>query len=175
MILTTDIELYDSNFWPEPERLPPPTKPLRIAPYSAYTNANPIKLSHIKTKDLLTRRKKAAISALKFFTHNKPIASSNKPHCGIAPDQEKNFTQLAAMRYRAYDDGGVLGSFDLSADLGVGNCKEKSAICYAALVSSSYLIDDSNVTMIVDAKNESSGGLDHQFVVITDRKIAWGR
>ena len=109
---------------------------------------------------LMKRRKRAAGSAIKFFTDVKEVRSANNPFDMLSKTAKDDFYRLRGMTQNT-----IVGTFRVTAHTGMGNCDEKGRICYAALSCNPLLLNTSEVTLC------SAVGYDHVFVIVSDGAI----
>jgi len=112
-------------------------------------------------KDLMKKRRRAGQASLRFFSEIKGIKSANNPFAFLSEDQKDDFYDVQ----RPKMDGTIVGSFDVSATCGMGNCDEKGRICYSSLISNPTLLGNSYVSLV------SAIEYDHVFVVVADIAI----
>ncbi|MCK5819129.1 MAG: hypothetical protein KAH18_07715 [Psychromonas sp.] len=111
-------------------------------------------------------RKHAAESALRFFRDIKSVKSTNSflPwNCASVEDQ------YLIKSYRKHNPYTIRNRMWLATMTGVGNCIEKSAICYCSLFANPLIINNSVVTLV------RISHLDHAFVIISDAPMEVGQ
>ncbi len=104
-------------------------------------------------------RKHAAQVALKFFKEIAPIKSSTSANPKVRG------TEMDWEIIKAYRNNGpvsIMSSIKNALNTGLGNCGEKTAICYASLSCNPTLLTNSFVTILYVINT------DHQFIAITD-------
>lgn len=109
---------------------------------------------------VMKSRKKAAESALKFFTDIRQVKSANNPFAFLSTAQINDF-----YAHRNDSPDTIMDRFNASAISGIGNCDEKGRMCYAALHGNPRLAGNSQVTLC-EAVN-----YDHVFVIIADGAV----
>ncbi len=131
-------------------------KKLKSEKYS--TGIRPLKdWKHVAEIRKLQDRKHAATSALKFFKDIVPVKNANivNPFASITTLDDKN--------YQRTTNCSVIQLFENAARTRVGNCSEKVAICYAALLRNPIIIRHSYVTIC------HSHAFNYEFIMIYDK------
>ncbi len=120
-------------------------------------------------------RKNAAKGALRFFKHIVPVKSTNNLSCyngsvGVRVNLLRCFgtQQHIINAYRKENDLSVMNALTNVVRTGVGNCFEKSCICYAGLAGNPAIMHNSVVTLC-EVRN-----YDHVIVIVSDGAL-YGR
>jgi len=110
---------------------------------------------------VMQTRKKAAHSAVKFFSDVRSVRSTNNPF-----DFPTAADHLTLNTYRNGPNNTVVQSFDDAARTGIGNCDEKGRICFAALRSNPLILPPHSQITLCEGVN-----YDHVFVVVSDAAV----